>query len=185
MGAQDAMEEVLSSFSRLRQLGRHFVFDVYGGCARDLGRIEELICLSERLGIADCVQFHGQQPHQKVKEAIYAADILVGIRRTNQWALSGLSTKLSEYLASGRPTIASSIGDGGGYLKSGENCLLVQDPNRQGDFDLALRQALEAPPETLKRLGENGRALSKRQFGIEVHVPTIRKIFGLHESDLS
>jgi glycosyltransferase involved in cell wall biosynthesis len=181
LGAQDAMEEVLAAFSRLQQERKNFAFDVYGDSGRGEGRKEELAALAGKLGLADHVRFHGQQPHRRIKEAIYQADVLVGIRRTNQWALSGLSTKVSEYLSSGRATIASSVGDGAGYLRDGENCLLVRDPNQPEDFDRVLRRALEAPAETLKRVGENGRQLSRERFSIDVHVPTIRKIFGLDD----
>jgi glycosyltransferase involved in cell wall biosynthesis len=183
LGAQDAMEEVLDAFSRLQLQGKTFSFDVYGDSGRGEGRKEELAALAGKLGLSDCVRFHGQQPHRRVKEAIYQADVLVGIRRANQWALSGLSTKLSEYLSSGRATIASSVGDGAGYLRDGENCLLVQDTTQPEDFDRSLRLALEAPAEILQRLGKNGRQLSRERFGIDVHVPTIRKIFGIDDSD--
>jgi len=179
LGEADAMEEVLSAFSHLRQEGKTFSFDVYGDSGRGQGRKEELIGIVETLGLAGCVHFHGQQPHSQIKKAIYHADVLVGIRRANRWALSGLSTKLSEYLSSGRATIASSVGDGGGYLRHGENCLLVEAPSRPECFDRVLRQALDASADTLKGIGENGRQLSRRQFGIDVHVPAIRKIFGL------
>jgi glycosyltransferase involved in cell wall biosynthesis len=181
LGAQDAMEEVLGAFSRLKDEGKAFAFDVYGDSGRGEGRTGKLMGLAQKLGLSDCVRFHGQQPHRIIKKAIFQADLLVGIRRANQWALSGLSTKLSEYLSSGRATIASSVGDGAGYLRDGENCFLVQDPNRPEAFDDVLRRALESPAETLKRLGENGRQLSREQFGIDVHVPTIRRIFCIDE----
>jgi len=183
LGAQDAMEEVLGALSRLQQEGLTFAFDIYGDNGRGQERKEELQVFARKLGISECVRFHGQQPHRLIKEAIHRADVLIGIRRENQWALSGLSTKLSEYLSSGRATIASSVGDGAGYLRDGENCFLVQDPSQPENYDNVLRRALEAPVETLKRVGENGRRLSRERFGIDVYVPTIRRIFGMDESD--
>jgi glycosyltransferase involved in cell wall biosynthesis len=177
LGKQDAMEEVLAAFVGLHREGKSFTFDVYGDSQRGLERKHELIALANQLGLAGRVNFCGYQSRERMLAEIRGADVLVGIRRANQWAVSGLSTKVSEYLASGRPTVVSSIGDGQGYLRDGENCLLVKDPNQPEEFDRVLRQALEAPPEWLAAIGRQGRQLAREQFAIEAHLSTVAAIF--------
>jgi len=182
LGEQDAMEEVLAAFARLRRAGQAFIFDIYGDSQRGPERRTRLEQLVAELDLASCVVLHGYQPRREILAAIQRADVLIGIRRANQLAFSGLSTKVSEYLASGRATIASTVGDGGGYLRAGENCLLVEHPEQPEEFDRVLATALDVPAKRLVEIGRNGRHLARERFAIEAHVPAIRQIFGTAES---
>lgn len=179
LGEQDAMEEVLEAFARLKRVGKTFVFDIYGDSQRGPERLAELKRLVGGLDLNSCVHFHGYRPRQEILAAIHQSDVLIGIRRANQWASSGLSTKVSEYLASGRATIASPIGDGGGYLQGDENCLLVSHPEKPEEYESVLRSAMEAPAARLTDIGQRGRQLAQERFAIEAHVPSIQTIFRL------
>jgi len=63
--------------------------------------------LVAELGLADCVRFHGQQPIERMRDAILAADVGVAPLRQDVFTDCGLPTKLLEYVAVGLPAIAS------------------------------------------------------------------------------
>jgi glycosyltransferase involved in cell wall biosynthesis len=178
LGDQDAMEEVLEAFARLKRAGKTFNFDIYGDSQRGPERLAELKRLVTALDLDGSVHFLGYRPRQEILAAIHQSDVLVGIRRANQWAASGLSTKVSEYLASGRATIASTIGDGSGYLRGDENCLLVTDPDKPEEYDRVLGVAIGAPAARLIEIGQRGRQLARERFAVEAHASTLRRIFG-------
>ena len=76
-------------------------------------------------------------------------------------------TKLGEYLGSGRPVIATAVGEMERYLKDGETAFLCPpgDPEAYGD---AICRALE-DREAARRIGGAGRQLAERCFDFRLH----------------
>lgn len=79
--------------------------DIYGrGDSR-----EGLTSLADGLGIADRVTLHGRIPLEDVPAAVARADIGLAPTRRDDFTDSSLSTKILEYAAMRRPTIASRL----------------------------------------------------------------------------
>jgi glycosyltransferase involved in cell wall biosynthesis len=96
------------------------------------------------------------------------SDILVMPKLDDPINHAGLSTKLAEYLASGRAVIASNVGDIGKYLINGQDALVIPP----GDMD-ALEKALLrllADSELRCKLGSSARQVALRYFDLQTNV---------------
>lgn len=86
--------------------------------------LEELLSQSARLGIADRLIFTGAVPFESIPSVIAAIDILVApYPRMDEFYFSPL--KIFEYMAAGKPIVASDIGQITDVLADGKNGLLV------------------------------------------------------------
>jgi glycosyltransferase involved in cell wall biosynthesis len=99
--------------------------------------------LAHRLGIEARVRFTGHVPHDAVGDYIAACDVLVAPYGTmeDHW-FSPL--KVAEYLAVGRPVVASAVGQLQGLEGSPCGTLLVP-PGDEGALAAALRQLARDP----------------------------------------
>lgn len=96
----------------------------------------------------------GLVPYQRVPELLAGADVLVVPRPDHRTARFGFPSKLPEYLAVGRPVVATDVGEQGRLIRDGETGLLVPP----GDA-AALAAALDRLRDPLlrRRLGTAGR----------------------------
>ncbi len=97
-----------------------------------------------------------------------ASDILVMPKIDDPLNHAGLSTKLSEYLASGKAVIASDVGDVSKYLIHEKHALLVPPGDSNALEEAILR--LLVNPKLRKLLGTNGRQAAINYFDIRVNV---------------
>ncbi|MFN7180647.1 glycosyltransferase family 4 protein [Hyphomonas sp.] len=114
---------------------------------------------AERLGISQEVIFTGPVPSESAPEMLAAADILLSPQVNNQdgTLFFGSPTKLFEYMAMGKPIIASDLAQIGDILDNGKTAILTEP----GSVD-ALADALErafADPSALGHLGAAARRL--------------------------
>lgn len=116
----------------------------------------ELISLTNQLGVSDKTTFTGRIPYEKVPWYINASDICVIPscldKRMQRIGLSSL--KLCEYLACGKPVVASRI-SGFEFIEENDCGYLVNQecPEELADAIIALLR----DPVSKQRMGENGR----------------------------
>ena len=164
---QDEVPNLIEALSILHKRGHSFRGVFLGGNTRDPQQVESAKTQLEAVGIAHLVEMPGFVPLREVRERIEQANILVNIRRDGIWSRSGLSTKLSEYLASGRLVVSSAVGEVPYYLKHGENALLVSKEVEASDIADTLELALNDLP-LRKRLGCAGRTVALTHFDVSV-----------------
>ncbi len=111
--------------------------------------------LGERLAV------RGRVAYERMPEALAEADVLVIPRPRSRTAAFGFPSKLAEYLATGRPVVATRVGDVERFVVHGENGLLVPPgaPSALADALLSLRD-----PELRRRLGAAGRATAEAEL---------------------
>jgi glycosyltransferase involved in cell wall biosynthesis len=131
--------------------------------------------LANALGIGARVAFRGAVSRETVAERIADAAALALPRPKTPWAEAGLSTKLAEYLATGRPVVVTAIGDIPLYLEDRVSALLVE-PGDPDAFAAALRGAL-VDPIAAERIGRQGRDAAERHFSVAVHGPRVARFF--------
>jgi glycosyltransferase involved in cell wall biosynthesis len=119
-----------------------------------LNQLKELVA---RFGIADSVIFTGSVPHSLVPEYIAAADICVACFENNELTVCKSPLKVVEYLASGKPIVASSVGeipnmvgDAGLLAEPGNHRLLaeaivnlIENPQLRQEMSFRARQRAE------------------------------------------
>jgi glycosyltransferase involved in cell wall biosynthesis len=84
------------------------------------------------------IKYLGIIPEDKYFETIAEADVLCVTRTDSEFAGAGFPFKLGEYLAAGKPVIATDVGDITKYLKDREDVILA----RPSDVD-SLLHAME------------------------------------------
>jgi glycosyltransferase involved in cell wall biosynthesis len=87
----------------------------------------------------------------------------------------GISSKLYEYQAAGKPMICCSRGQQGRYVSQTESGIVV----KPGDYESLARNTLylRENPEVADRMGERGRRYVENNVSIEEIGLKIKKIF--------
>ena len=124
-------------------------------------------------GRGDRVIFTGLVPQHETPAYLAACDICVSphVPNTDGTAFFGSPTKLFEYLATGRPVLASDLGQIGEVLDHERNAVLVPP----GDVDALVLGLvrLADDPDLRRRLGEEGRRDARTRFSWTAHVRRI------------
>lgn len=164
---QDEMDAFIDALGILRREGLAFRLVMLGGNRRNPRAAEDALARIRDQGLADRAEFKGFVPLAEVRRQICAANILINIRADGVWSRSGLSTKLSEYLASGRLVVTSMVGDVPHYLRDGESARFVSGTAGAEEIAAVLREAL-SDPDLRRRVGEGGRRVAQASFDLPV-----------------
>jgi glycosyltransferase involved in cell wall biosynthesis len=163
---QDEMANLIDALAMLRSRGRRFRLIALGS-HRDPGRIAAILSRVKSQHLQDRVEMPGFVPLETVRRYVAEANILLNIRRDGVWSRSGLSTKLSEYLASGRAVICTDLGDASFYLQHRENAILVPAETTAEQIAEAIDLALSSA-ELRQKIGSAGREVARRWFDVRV-----------------
>lgn len=114
------------------------------------------------LGLNDRVFWMKEYPREKIPNIICNAELLVMPRPNSKQAQGGFPTKLGEYLASGKPVCATTVGELPDYLVDGES-IFFAEPGSVESFANAIYRALSNPEEAL-RVGLKGKEVAEVHF---------------------
>ncbi|MDD1749108.1 MAG: glycosyltransferase [Methanothrix sp.] len=140
------MEETLEALTSLPDV----LLVLIGGNPEDINRIR---ARAAGLDLCDRVRFEGTVPNGKVPLYLWAADALVMPYTTRTATVRAMSPlKMFEYMAAGRPIVATDFPSVREVLRPEENALLVP-PDSPGGIARGLRRVLEDSTlaETLAR----------------------------------
>ncbi len=132
------VEETLEALSLLPNV--HLL--LIGGTPEDINRIR---ALAAGRNLCDRVRFEGTVPNGSVPLYLWAADALVMPYTTRTATVRAMSPlKMFEYMAAGRPIVATDFPSVREVLRNEENALLVP-PDSAEEIARGLRRALEDP----------------------------------------
>lgn len=126
--------------------------------------LEELKRGAARMGLADRVLFPGVRPSLDMPRWFQAADVLVAPKADHVLNRAGVPTKLVEYLASGKPVVATRVGDIPDLVEDGREALLVP-PGDPAALASAIAGLLD-DPERARALGAAGRNGVRRRYDV-------------------
>lgn len=152
MGPQDGVDYALRSLARLRdELSRTDWHAVFVGSG---DTFEDMVALSRRLGLSDCVEFTGRIPDKDLVRYLSAADICLAPDPLNP--LNDVSTmnKIMEYMAMSRPIVSFDLKEA---RVSAGNAAVYAPANDESEFAKLIARLLDDPDER-HRMGEIGRA---------------------------
>lgn len=161
-----AVAEIVEALGVLAAEGRDFEIRLIGMAQQHSAYEETVRRRARALGLADRVTFEQFLPLEEVRRRICEADVLLCIRKESWYGRSGLPTKLSEYLASGRLVVTSGVGDVGHYVRDGESALIVSS-TRAEDIVGVLRRCLEGGAD-LDRIAAAGAEVARAHFDEKV-----------------
>jgi glycosyltransferase involved in cell wall biosynthesis len=163
---QDDTERLVHALGLLKRQNVDFRMRLLGARPGH-AQVERLKSLAQQLGIERAIELKGFCPAAVVKQEIADANILVNLRTNSLWGKSGLSTKLSEYLAAGRAVLTTDIGDNARYVEHGRSALVVRADDPAEKVAAVLKDALERP-ELRRQLGAGARQAALRHFDVPV-----------------
>lgn len=88
-----------------------------------------IIRLAENLGVPDRIKLLDYMPREEILKYIVNSDVLVMVRANNLKSQASFPSKLTEYLATGRPVISVNVGEISDYLADGVNAYIVEPGN--------------------------------------------------------
>lgn len=144
--------------------------EVLGGDSKS-SDFQAAVLETQVLGIEGRVTFHGQVPHDKVRDYLAECHVLALPRPVSRQASGGFPTKLGEYLSTARPVLTTAVGEIPRYLRDGDTCIMVA-PN---DIAALTRSLLEIAWDyhEAQVIGARGRELVERSFAATVQAPKV------------
>ena len=128
----------------------------------------------EALGINERVVFTGAVPHDDIPALMQKTDVLVApYPEMRDFYFSAL--KVFEYMAAGKPIVASRIGQLATILKHEKTALLVPPGDRLALCDALLR--IKNNPDLGHKLGENARAEAFEKHSWKQRIAKTSSIF--------
>ena len=138
-----------------------------GGSSADEAR---LAAESARLGIENRVELAGTVSGDELPAWLCGCAALALPRASGLFSSAGFPSKLSEYLATGRPVVVTATGDIPLYLRPGIDSFLVP-PDDPAAFAQALERALYDPGAV--DIGRAGRETARTQFDPATHMARV------------
>lgn len=108
------------------------------------------------------ILYKGYLADEDFRRELEAADILCVTRTASAFAEAGFPFKLGEYLATGRPVVASDVGDVGDYLEDGKSAVIVS-PDSVESIAEGLVWLIAHPAEA-RAIGRAGKAVAAAHF---------------------
>lgn len=117
----------------------------------------------------------GAMPRERLLESYRECAALLLPMKDEPRSFARCPTKLGEYLASGRPVVATRIGELGMLLSDGKNAFLAE-PGSVSSFAEAVLTALR-DPERACAVGRGGRALAEHVLDYRCHSEALHEFF--------
>jgi glycosyltransferase involved in cell wall biosynthesis len=116
-----------------------------------------------------------EYPRDQIPNIICNASLLVLPRPDSKQARGGFPTKLGEYLASGIPVCATSVGELPDYLINNESVFFAE-PGSFESFADCMDRALSNPNNAVI-VGKNGRSVAMHKFNMDIQANILFKYF--------
>jgi len=127
--------------------------------------------LVRELGLEDKVTILGPVPRGELVDLMKSAEILALAKERDEMQSGGLSSKVVEFLYTGKPVVLTDLGRITAHLRDKETVFFAE-PDDVDSFARALRYVLEHPEEA-RRVGKRGQDFALRYFDYRLHTKRI------------
>jgi glycosyltransferase involved in cell wall biosynthesis len=161
--AKDGVNILLESFAKIADEFSKYKMYLVGGWNYDTPAHINFI---KENRLEDRVFWMKEYPRDSIPAIICNADLLVLPRPNSKQAQGGFPTKLGEYLASGNPVCATTVGELPDYLRDDESVFFAE-PGSVESFAQAMKRAL-IDPENAQRVGLKGMEIAQKEFNKDI-----------------
>jgi len=159
-GQKDGLIELLDAFDNLAAK-RDTVHLVLSGCGNNEA-MKKFFARVEASPFKDRIEYKGYLDDDDYYDLLNLSDIHCMIRIDVAYAHAGFPFKLGEYLASGKPVIATRVSDVERFLVNKESAMLVEPGDKEGIVNAA--EYLIDNPTAASRIGQRGRNVAFSHF---------------------
>jgi glycosyltransferase involved in cell wall biosynthesis len=171
MGQQDGIDYALRAVQLLRdEIGRDDVHCVFMGTG---DAFDEMVALSEQLGIADIVDFPGWADDECILRCLSTADVCLSPDPLSPFNDASTMNKIVEYMAMGRPVVAFDLTEARVSARDAADYVPAND-------ELAFAKAIDAlleDPERRCEMGELGRRRVEQELSWEMSRRTLVRFY--------
>ncbi len=157
---RDNVDLLINAFSIFAKQ-HHDMQLVLGGFSSE-EESKKIITLTGQLYLQDRVVLLGYLSREDVLSYVSHADVLVMVRGNDLQSQASYPSKLSEFLASGKPVVTVNVGEIAMYMKDGEEVFMVEAGNVQAMAD-KLHYVFTHPNEAA-HVAAKGKALTDTVF---------------------
>ncbi len=118
------------------------------------------------LGLSDNVVHIGVLPYERLLLYLRASDILLLPRADNESEKANYPARLGDYLAAGRPIVATAIGEVEKVMRENK-CGLLAKPNDPLDFADKILELLNEP-QLREDMGRRGREIAEQKLSWQI-----------------
>jgi glycosyltransferase involved in cell wall biosynthesis len=162
MGPQDGVDYALRALAHLRYgIGREDVHCIFMG-AGDV--FDDMVALSEQLGMTDMVEFTGRVSDEFVQRCLSTADVCLSPDPPNPLNDASTMNKVVEYMAMARPIVSFELFEA--RVSAGESAIYVNGTDVVA-FASAIDELLD-DPERRNRMGRLGRERVERELSWDI-----------------
>lgn len=159
--SKDGVDILIKSFSEILTEYPDYKLNLIGEAFKKEEELQ-LEKLIDDLMLKEKVIFLGRIKNDEIPDQISKSSLLVLPRPDSIQAHNGFPTKLGEYLATGIPVIATSVGEIPHYLKDNVNAFLAI-PGSIDSLISKLKEALKDPACSIK-IGMEGKKTAEKHF---------------------
>ena len=165
---KDGVNILIEAFYKIAKDYPKLKLYLIGGWNYDTPAHQELI---KELELDDCVYWVGEYPRDTIPSIICNAKLLVLPRPDSKQAQGGFPTKLGEYLATGRPVCATTVGEIPEYLEDKKSVFFAK-PGSVTSFVNSMSNALKND-EQANNVGEQGKKAAELYFNKKTQSKTL------------
>ena len=169
---KDGIDVLLRAFALIRDDFPGLKLKLAGPWHYDSPKHEKMIV---KLRLGDSVEIMGEVKRDEVPWFLLDSELLLLPRPNSRQAQGGFSTKLGEYLATGKPVCATTVGEIPDYLEDGKSVFFAE-PGSVDSFASAMRYAL-SNPEIAAKVGQAGRIVAEKEFNSKVQAKKLKDFF--------
>jgi glycosyltransferase involved in cell wall biosynthesis len=158
-GAKDGLDTLITAFNEFSKN--------YSDCQLLLSGKTKDNDLIQKYCSNPKIKYIGYVPDHEFDSFLAQADILCMTRNKMQFANAGFPFKLGEYLATGKPVIASKVSDIELYVENMHDAMLIE-PERPDQIVDALMYLVQNPDKAFE-IGKNGQKKCITHFSPEVN----------------
>jgi len=167
---KDGVDILIKSFDIIAEKHQEFNLKIAAFWESDGGRMIELI---EKSKFKSRIFYLGSISGNQIPELFKNSALLTLPRPNSKQAQGGFPTKLGEYLASGIPVCATTVGEIPDYLTNNESVFFAE-PGSVDSFANAMDRAL-SNPELAQKVGMGGRKVAEIHFNKDVQAQKLHK----------
>ncbi len=134
---------------------------------------QELEDFVRQNGLGDRVKCTGYVPYEEINLYLNAMDVCLALYPLEK-AFFFSPLKIFEYMAAGRPVVATSVGQIREIIRHGENGFLV-DPDRPREIEALFRKLMNDSP-LRKRIGESARTFISTNYSWHRNAKTVERV---------
>jgi len=163
-GKKDGLFILLDAFDRIATQRANVRLVLTGKAKDDVMR--QILSRITSSPFKNRIDYKGYLDDEAYYDVLNSADIPCMTRIDSPFAQAGFPFKLGEFLATGKPVIASRVSDIAGMLKDGKDVMLV-NPGDPNGIVHAVEYLIDNPDKAIA-MGERGQEAARRLFDLRL-----------------